>query len=380
MTALPRAGAGILRSVADTHSLWTNHGGSLVESQLWVELSVRAALADRLLDAPLASPVLLADKTSGAVWAPAVLPVVWVVVALLAVGAVLFVLALAGFGRRSTAWPGTLGWSGTLGSWGALPRRGSQRRRVTEVFGRVDSFTVTADTSEGPFEVNPAARKGSGGAASLKRRARTACAALRTSPSRRWFLVLAVGVLTGSALGGLSGVLIGACASCLVWRWLDAQSRVEELRSARERRVAAGQLPLTAELLAACMAAGSAPADAARAVGTCLGGPLGERLVRVCEELRLGAEPATAWSPLAELPGGGPLARCLVRAQLSGAPAVEQIARQAADTRAAGSRRAMTGARKAAVLVTGPLGLCFLPAFLLAGVAPVVVGLGRTLL
>lgn len=379
MTTLPHVGAGLLRSAADMHSLWIGAGGSLVESQLRERLSVRTAPAERLLDAPQDGPALLIDRASGVVWTSAVLPVVLTVTALLAVGAALFVFALTGFGRRSTAWSGPLGWAGAPGSGSALVRRG-RRHRVTEVFGRVESFTVTGEAGEGPSEANRAAQGGSCGTAYLKRRARTACAALRASPSRRWFLVLAVGGLTGSALGGLTGVLVGACASCLVWRWLGTQSRAEELRSTRERRQAAGQLPLTAELLAACMAAGSAPADAARAVGTCLGGPLGERLLRVCEELRLGAEPATAWSHLAELPGGGPLARYLVRAQLSGAPAVEQIARQAADTRAAGARRATAGARKAAVLVTGPLGLCFLPAFLLAGVAPVVVGLGRTLL
>jgi hypothetical protein len=32
------------------------------------------------------------------------------------------------------------------------------------------------------------------------------------------------------------------------------------------------------------------------------------------------------------------------------------------------------------VLVTGPLGLCFLPAFLAVGVAPVVMGLAGSLL
>ena len=37
-------------------------------------------------------------------------------------------------------------------------------------------------------------------------------------------------------------------------------------------------------------------------------------------------------------------------------------------------------AERAGVLVTGPLGLCFLPAFLALGIVPVVVGLAGPLL
>ena len=38
---------------------------------------------------------------------------------------------------------------------------------------------------------------------------------------------------------------------------------------------------------------------------------------------------------------------------------------------------AQARAQRAAVLITGPLGLCFLPAFLVLGIAPVVIGLAR---
>jgi hypothetical protein len=36
---------------------------------------------------------------------------------------------------------------------------------------------------------------------------------------------------------------------------------------------------------------------------------------------------------------------------------------------------AQASAQRAGVLITGPLGLCFLPAFLVLGIAPVVAGL-----
>lgn len=147
-----------------------------------------------------------------------------------------------------------------------------------------------------------------------------------------------------------------------------------------EHRAAARQLPLTAELIAACLAAGSAPARAADAVGRSLGGPMGIRLARSASELRLGAEPAAAWGRFAALPGGRRFADCMERAETGGVPAVEPVTRIAAELRAAAARDATARARRAAVLVTGPLGLCFLPAFLAVGVAPVVIGLARALL
>jgi pilus assembly protein TadC len=119
---------------------------------------------------------------------------------------------------------------------------------------------------------------------------------------------------------------------------------------------------------------------AARAVGEALGGPVGERLARGAAEARLGGEPADAWRALAALPGAAPLARLLGRADESGVPAAAPVARLAAEARAARARAATERARRAAVMVTAPVGLCFLPAFIAIGVLPVVIGLADGLL
>ncbi|MBW1603794.1 type II secretion system F family protein [Streptomyces sp. JJ66] len=189
------------------------------------------------------------------------------------------------------------------------------------------------------------------------------------------------GTLAFLLVGGRVGTLAGLAAACAMWWWLRVRRAGADQRAdAALEQAVTGQLPLTAQLLAACLAAGSSPAEAARAVGSCLGGPLGDRLLRTCDELRLGAEPVRAWARLAELPAATALARCLERAHGSGAPAVDQVERLAAECRARSARAAQARARRAGVLVTGPLALCFLPAFLLAGVTPVIVGLGRSLL
>ena len=56
--------------------------------------------------------------------------------------------------------------------------------------------------------------------------------------------------------------------------------------------------------------------------------------------------------------------------------ALAQVARvEGARIRAELIDTAQERAQRAAVLITGPLGLCFLPAFLVLGIAPVVIGL-----
>ncbi|RSS47998.1 type II secretion system F family protein, partial [Streptomyces sp. WAC06614] len=86
-----------------------------------------------------------------------------------------------------------------------------------------------------------------------------------------------------------------------------------------------------------------------------------------------------AWGRLAEVPGARPLAECLDRAARTGAPVAEPVSRLAAGLRAERSRRSTARAQRAAVLVTAPVGLCFLPAFLAVGVAPVVIGMASSL-
>ncbi|MCP3820278.1 type II secretion system F family protein [Streptomyces sp. A3M-1-3] len=185
-------------------------------------------------------------------------------------------------------------------------------------------------------------------------------------------------VVTGYVLvGGVAGCLVGLAAAWGVRRWLRGR---KPPAGAGDDAEAARQLPLAADLLAACLAAGAGPREAAEVVGESLGGPVGERLARAGAELRLGSEPAAAWGRLAEIPGARSLAGCLERAACTGAPAAEPVARLAMGLRDDRSRAATAGAQRAAVLITAPVGLCFLPAFLVVGVAPVVIGLASGLL
>ncbi|MFD3572845.1 type II secretion system F family protein [Streptomyces sp. NPDC058644] len=178
-------------------------------------------------------------------------------------------------------------------------------------------------------------------------------------------------------VGGVPGCLVGLGAGYGVWRWRRGRGVRDAEFDAGE---AARQLPLAADLLAACVAAGAGPVVAAQAVGDALKGPVGERLAQGAAEVRLGAEPSDAWRKLGAIPGAGALARLLERAGESGAPAAESVARLAADCRAERGRTATAAARRAGVLMTAPVGLFFLPAFIAVGVLPVLIGLAGGLL
>ncbi|TQK52795.1 type II secretion system (T2SS) protein F [Streptomyces sp. SLBN-118] len=194
--------------------------------------------------------------------------------------------------------------------------------------------------------------------------------------ARRWAGPLGA-LITGCVLvGGVLGCAAGLGGAYGVSRW----QRSRKPAAGAEDQEASRQLPLAADLLAACISAGAGPREAAEAVGESLGGPVGERLARAAAELRLGGEPARAWGWFGRIPGAEGLGRCLERADSTGAPAAESVSRLAERFRADRARAVAARGRKAQVLITAPVGLCFLPAFLAVGVAPVVIGLADGLL
>ncbi|MEO3972361.1 type II secretion system F family protein [Streptomyces sp. CAU 1734] len=209
--------------------------------------------------------------------------------------------------------------------------------------------------------------------------------AVEREPRRRWApLAARAGVWAAPAgavitcwvlVEGIPGLALGLAAAFGVRRWRRTRPGGAAADPAVER-----ELPLAADLLAACLTAGAGPREAAEAVGDSLGGRVGAGLTQAAAELRLGGEPARAWDSFARLPGAAELARCLERADCAGAPAAEPVSRLARRLRDTRARASAARGRRAQVLVTAPVGLCFLPAFLSVGVAPVVIGLAGGLL
>ncbi|MFI9051704.1 type II secretion system F family protein [Streptomyces sp. NPDC053427] len=214
-----------------------------------------------------------------------------------------------------------------------------------------------------------------GGRVAGRRRGR---AALRGGRMKQWLGPLGVAGFVIILVDGPAGVLAAPAVGYGTHLWLARRRSAQAGRSAEARLRA--ELTPAADLLAATLAAGAGPREAAEAVGRSLEGTVAERLRQAAAELRLGGEPAAVWPRLAALPGAEGLARCMERAGISGVPAVESVARIAAELRAEHDRAAVARARRAGVLVTLPLSACFLPAFLTLGVAPVLIGLAGGLL
>lgn len=143
-----------------------------------------------------------------------------------------------------------------------------------------------------------------------------------------------------------------------------------------------GQLALAGawDLLAACLRAGMPVPVAVRAVAEGLAAPAGPALRLTADLLALGADPGQAWQPALDCPATVGLAKVARRSGRSGIALAQALVRLAVAERAGVGEQSETRAQRAGVLIAGPLGLCFLPAFLAVGVVPVVIGLAGNLM
>ncbi|MBF6337612.1 type II secretion system F family protein [Nocardia abscessus] len=192
-------------------------------------------------------------------------------------------------------------------------------------------------------------------------------------------------------------LLLAATALALLPGRVAVRRRLHALRGTRHRPAASSRRKNQAadglavasvlDLLAACLRAGLPMAAAARAVAPEAPEPLGEALRRAADSLALGADAATAWEQVARDSNARPgaeeiesLARMARRSARSGSSLAAAVTELAEQRRSAVEDSAAAKAERAGVLIGGPLGLCFLPAFVCLGIVPVVIGLaGRVL-
>lgn len=137
------------------------------------------------------------------------------------------------------------------------------------------------------------------------------------------------------------------------------------------------------DVLAVCLHAGMAVPAAARATATSAPPELAALLHRAGDLLALGADPALAWTvPDGEVVDASAVAllRLARRSAASGAVLARGVSELAAETREELNQSAAAAAERASVVIAGPLGLCFLPAFVCLGLVPVVAGLASDVL
>jgi Flp pilus assembly protein TadB len=197
--------------------------------------------------------------------------------------------------------------------------------------------------------------------------------------ARPAFVGVLVGVLPmlvgGWPSGALMGVLSGGVGFVACQRFLRHRAR-------RQGTGAADPLLLASswDLLAACLRGGLPVPSAVAAIAARIPGDAGPALRHTAELIALGADPVEAWAPALNHPATARLARGARRTARSGAALAGVAENLASEVRASADDLAEARAQRAAVAVTGPLGLCFLPAFICLGVVPVVIGLATRLI
>jgi Flp pilus assembly protein TadB len=141
------------------------------------------------------------------------------------------------------------------------------------------------------------------------------------------------------------------------------------------RPTAGGSVALVADVIAGALGAGMRQPQALAMAARVAAQPLAGQLVEVSRALDAGLPPAEVWRPLAADPVLAGLARACSRGADTGAAIGPELGRLAVrlrrEARADGERRAA----RAAVWLVLPLGACFLPAFVLVTVVPIVIGL-----
>ena len=189
-----------------------------------------------------------------------------------------------------------------------------------------------------------------------------------------------VGVLTGSVLGALTG-LLGLGLAFAGRRWTAALVHRAEVESAASNGAEqTSNMPpvdtaLVLELLAAQLRAGLAPLAA---LGTLAEALNSRPLYTVCQRLQMGSSWGSAWSGSA---AGtfGELRDALAPAYTGGAPSTALLLSLADAHRLSERRAAERAAGKLSVALVVPLGLCSLPAFICLGIVPIIISLLPTL-
>jgi pilus assembly protein TadC len=143
------------------------------------------------------------------------------------------------------------------------------------------------------------------------------------------------------------------------------------------------------DLLEVAFAAGMSVPGALDAVGRAVGGPRGRAMSGVAAAVTLGAGWEEAWcapgeGPMAAGPsaggGLGPVADALRATWEDGVPPRAAVRAAAGTLRRERHARALEAAARLGVRLVLPLGLCYLPAFVLVGLVPVVVSMAAGVL
>ncbi len=181
----------------------------------------------------------------------------------------------------------------------------------------------------------------------------------------------AAGIAVTRLVDGPVGWIGGGLTAVGLQHWFRVLGEAPE-RHRREQILR--DLPVVVDLLVACLRAGRAVNESLDAVADAWSGPVRDYLRTASAELQLGGDPEAVWRSWGADPALAPLARAFARAARSGTAVTTTLEHAARELRQARRWSEQEKARSVGVRTAAPLGLCFMPAFIVLGVVPTVIG------
>lgn len=187
-------------------------------------------------------------------------------------------------------------------------------------------------------------------------------------------------VVVTSVLVAAMAAVIAAGAVLLWWRptrppWTPGVGELPDDDLTRGKGVTV--VPEALELVALALQGGGSLGEATVSVASVLPGRRREELALVGASLRHGTDPTTAWVDAG--PDWDPARRCLELAAVAGVAPAPALRQAADDLRRDAVADVELATARLGVRLVLPLGLTFLPAFVLTTVLPLVLALTREL-
>ncbi|SER94730.1 Type II secretion system (T2SS), protein F [Propionibacterium cyclohexanicum] len=148
--------------------------------------------------------------------------------------------------------------------------------------------------------------------------------------------------------------------------------RIEPRAVRRRKEQLLLQQPEVLDLLTASLDAGAALRTATANIARIAPQPSAQLLQEVDAHLRVGFSEAQAWRSLGEESVWGDVARDLARSAETGEPVAKILRSRAQRARQRRHNHLTARARAVGVQAVGPMMVCFLPAFILVGVVPII--------
>ena len=186
---------------------------------------------------------------------------------------------------------------------------------------------------------------------------------------------LAVGALAGSVfvlVGWNLTPIVIALAPLLalgVWVFLG---RLQPAEVQRRHAKTVDALPEALDLLRACVRSGQPMRVGVETVARAMGPPVSDHLDRLTWAISVGLSEDQAWLVVAEDPAFAEVARDLARGAAWGTTITDVLAHHGMTMRRRARTARLAKAKAVGVKAVLPLGICYLPAFILLGVVPII--------